>query len=475
MSPERATGTTGRPRLVAGLRLIRLVGRGGEGEVWEIRDEAGRRRALKLIRPEALAAPAEVAVRSAWLERIDHPALVRVHASGILDEGGPLDGWGWAEMDFVEGADLAAAEPHDDVVQRLTPLAEALDLLHAGHWSDGVPLVHRDVKPANIVDTGSRLVLVDPSTLRGLEAGDRDVTRIGTPLFAAPEVFTGRVGPAADVYSFAVTAVALVTGARGRDLATLLADPEGLRLPWGVRAALSPDPRDRPDSCTAVLAERDLDRWLPAEGVDGSPIRMASAADRELAHRLRGPRWLLVAVLLALLAGLALLSAGRPSPSALGGAVGALAALAGIHLIVLVAAGTSFLLALTAPPVAWAVTLADRGRGPRRRRALQRAMLTGAYTFSAAGVVVEPQLGPLWAGVAALATIAVPVGVESGGTAGVLGRALLLPLWALGAIVWVAGAVVLLLPALTVARTRQLLRATGAVMASLVEVARHPA
>src|SRR5680860_1306681 len=226
--------TTARPRIVAGLRLVRLVGRGGEGEVWEARDEIGRRRALKLIRPESLADRREDEVRGTWLERIDHPA------------------------------------PEPDVLDRLAPLAEALDLLHDGHWSDGVPLVHRDVKPANIVDTtDGRLVLVDPSTLRGLEVEDLEMTRVGTPLFAAPEVVTGRLGPAADVYSFAVTAVALVTGTRGRELAALLADPEALDLPWGVRAALSPDPHRRPRTCAAVLAERDPSRWLPAEGRAG--------------------------------------------------------------------------------------------------------------------------------------------------------------------------------------------------------------
>jgi len=188
--------STGRPHLVEGLRLVALVGRGGEGEVWEARDRRGRRRALKLVRPDCLASPAEAVVRGRLLVQIDHPALVRVHRSGLLpgwsddpgaggDAEGELEGWGFVEMDFIDGASLAAAPADPDVLERLAPLAEALDLLHAGVWSDGVPLIHRDVKPANIVQAADgRLVLVDPSTLRGVDDGQ--FTRIGTPLFCAP-------------------------------------------------------------------------------------------------------------------------------------------------------------------------------------------------------------------------------------------------------------------------------------------------
>ncbi|HWH32172.1 MAG TPA: hypothetical protein VNU01_05820, partial [Egibacteraceae bacterium] len=258
-----ASGSTA---IVEGLRLLRRVGEGGEGEVWEARDGAGRPRAFKLIRPEALADPAQVAQRARQLRRIDHPALVRVHRSGIL-EAGRLAGWGFVEMDFVDGVPLDEAPPDPHALERLLPLAEALDLLHAGEWSDGVPLVHRDVKPGNLIETpDGEVVLVDPSTLRGLDSQVH--TRIGTPLFCAPEVLRGKVTPAADVYSFAATLVALASGTRGGELGELLDDPSGLDLPSGVARALSPRPSDRPRSCRAVLsAAEELTRVFP--GADG--------------------------------------------------------------------------------------------------------------------------------------------------------------------------------------------------------------
>lgn len=258
-----------RPLVVEGLRLLTMVGRGGEGEVWEARDARDRRRALKLVRPDCLASAEETIARGRWLVRIDHPALVRVHRSGLISGGvfrsavgtrwrppedHTLDGWGFVEMDFIAGESLASAEADPSVLERLKPLSEALDLLHAGSWSDGVPLVHRDVKPSNIVeDSDGRFVLVDPSTLRGLDTDD--VTRVGTPLFRAPEVLAGHTTTAADVYSFAATIVALATGLRGRDLANLLRDPDMLDLPRGVRQALSEVPGERPVSCRAVLEQ----------------------------------------------------------------------------------------------------------------------------------------------------------------------------------------------------------------------------
>jgi eukaryotic-like serine/threonine-protein kinase len=233
--------------IIAGLRLVRLVGSGGEGEVWEARDRAGRRRALKLVRPDALAEPETVRRRARWLRRIRHPNLVRVHRSGLLDD------WGYVEMDFIDGLPVDEVPADPLLLDRLEPLAEALDLLHAGCWSGGRAVVHRDVKPSNIVEAGDgRLVLVDPSTLRTVDTAAEVL--MGTPAYTAPEVLHGDVGPAADVYALAVTVVALLYDTDEDDLAGLVADRDRLDLPDGVWAGLAPDPDDRPPTCRAVLA-----------------------------------------------------------------------------------------------------------------------------------------------------------------------------------------------------------------------------
>jgi eukaryotic-like serine/threonine-protein kinase len=466
-----------RPALVAGLRLVRMVGRGGEGEVWEARDHGGRRRACKLIRPEALAAPSAVDERGEYLRRIDHPALVGVFHTDILDEPG-LEGWGFVEMEFVDGVSLASAPGEWELLDRLMPLAEALDLLHEGHWSQGLPLVHRDVKPANIVETpDGRLVLVDPSTLRGVDS--TVVTRIGTPVFAAPEVVTGRLGPAADIYSLAVTAVALVTGARGGELADLLAEPEWLDLPAGILAGLALDPQDRPASCVAMLTEDEplllRDTGLLDEWRDPWVVEPATVAPRPR-------RWPWVAALAA--------ATGGPT-------VGwATAALAGRELAVAVAGGFALHLAshlaarrplaagIAIPPVAWAFLLADRVAPAwppllrRRSRAWARATLTGTLSLVTAALVGAASatlaagevVALLGVGLALTTAAAAAPTVEPG--AGTLLRLLLAPAWAVGAVILVVGCVVALPVAALGGRAAETARLAGTTLASAVEFAR---
>lgn len=442
MSPVDA-----RPRVVAGLRLLRRVGSGGEGEVWEARDRDGARKALKLIRPEFLPSLDELARRGRHLRRIDHPALVRVHRSGRL-QGSTLDGWGFLEMDFVDGEPMGDAPADPEALERLEPLAEALDALHAGEWSDGVPLVHRDVKPANLIARpDGEVVLVDCSTLRGTDA--TQLTRIGTPVFAAPEVMQGRVGPAADVYSFGVTIVALVTGARGEDLARLLADPETLDLPDTVRRALSPDPAGRPGSCRAVLdagttidpallpplppllgggssatpdlvdvsafeagrdqfGERPEDGWgdeLAGERTSGGwasvpepPSGVARESD-EWWPRTRGRGGTLVSWLatLGVCAWLLWQAAGGGGALArlaeavglewvAGGLRGPVAAVmaAAVHLVAVRLAGQGWGVALLAPPAAWGWLLGERTALPGPARAWTRATVTGTLAVAVA-------------------------------------------------------------------------------------------
>ena len=256
--------------LVADRVLLDLLGRGGEGEVWRARRADGSISALKLLRPDVLPEAHEVRRRGEWLVRIDHPGLVHVSRGGRFTAG-PLTGWGFVEMDLVEGPSLLAAPPLPDALERLAAVADGLDLLHAGAWSDGIPLIHRDVKPGNLIATDGGWVLVDPSTMRGLDTAD--LTRVGTPAYLAPEVVTGRFGPLADVYSLSATAAALLTGARGQVLSAVLADPVGHGLPAGVCAGLRTDPAERPGTCAAVLAPDPPRR--PAPPPAGVPTDLA--------------------------------------------------------------------------------------------------------------------------------------------------------------------------------------------------------
>ena len=255
-------------QLVADCRLVRLLGSGGEGQVWEAVRQDGSSCAMKLVLPEVLPSPEEVRDRGRWLVRINHPAMVTVTRGGRFT-GGDLKDWGFVEMELVSGTSLQNAPPDPKALQRLAGVGEALDLLHQGVWSDGVPLVHRDVKPGNLIATDRGLVLVDPSTLRGVDA--RDLTRVGTPAYVAPEVASGVFGTNVDVYSFAATAAALLTGLRGGELRKLVDAPIGSGLPEGIVAGLHIDPRKRPETCAEVVSGKVLPRQ-PRPVPEGSTI-----------------------------------------------------------------------------------------------------------------------------------------------------------------------------------------------------------
>jgi hypothetical protein len=163
-------------------------------------------------------------------------------------------------MNWVDGSDLQhdleergdPGLPLDEVLEELTQVASALDHLHAHE----PPIVHGDVKPANLVKTaGGRVVLVDFDI-----AGAQLATgRVGTVGYVAPEVAAGeKPSPAADVFGLAATAVALLNGRPPTEAVPSYPGLEPLvqaRLARVLRSALAVDPTRRP-SRAGDLVER---------------------------------------------------------------------------------------------------------------------------------------------------------------------------------------------------------------------------
>ena len=214
--------------------------------------------------------------RQLWKEQVELlqdvqvPGLVRVRRGFV----GPLPHLrGRADrststlyllMDWIEGVSLDAwaqtldSPRPEQLLQALVPVAAALDLLHSGAATAGVPVVHRDVKPANIlVRPDGSTVLVDVGSLGGLSRGMQQSGVAGTAGYIAPEVRGDAVyTPAADRYSLGAVAYFLLVGEeppvhgntyelRGRLLvAPIIAGRQDVAE--HVLAMLDPVPENRP-------------------------------------------------------------------------------------------------------------------------------------------------------------------------------------------------------------------------------------
>lgn len=196
--------------------LDQEIARGGMGVIYQATDVGlGRRVALKVIAPELAARPDVVEFfqrEASALASVRHEHVVRIYAFGAHDQQM------FFAMEFVDGRDLdallwdhlqhGAHIPAYRVLSILRQVASGLAAVHAQG------LIHRDVKPGNIVienDSG-RPVLVDFGL--ALPADGRVSESVaGSPHYMAPEQARNEmVGPAADVYAFGVTAFELLTG-----------------------------------------------------------------------------------------------------------------------------------------------------------------------------------------------------------------------------------------------------------------------
>jgi serine/threonine protein kinase len=204
----------------AGYTIVRQLGAGGMGQVYLAQHpRLPRRDALKIL-------PGELTGNDEFRQRFNREAdlaagLYNEHTVGIHDRG-EYEGQLWISMDYVEGTDAArllrdhypSGMPKADVVAIVSAVADALDYAH----SRG--LLHRDVKPANILlgETGTRrrILLADFGIARELgDISGLTATNmlVGTTAYCAPEQLQGAdLDGRADQYALASTAFNLLTG-----------------------------------------------------------------------------------------------------------------------------------------------------------------------------------------------------------------------------------------------------------------------
>lgn len=270
-------------QVFAGYTIIRRLGTGGMGQVYLAQHpRLPRRDALKIL-------PVELTGNDEFRQRFNREAdvaasLYHEHIVGIHDRG-EYEGQLWISMDYVEGTDAAhllrtqypSGMPKSVVLQIVSAVADALDYAHARG------LLHRDVKPANILLTEPnprrRILLADFGIARELgEISGLTATNmlVGTTAYCAPEQLQGAdLDGRADQYALGCTAFDLLTGSapfRHSNPAVVITQhlsappphiserrPELADLDGPIAKALAKAPGDRYATCSefaAALASR---------------------------------------------------------------------------------------------------------------------------------------------------------------------------------------------------------------------------
>src|SRR5258708_3613556 len=203
-----------RPESIGPYHIIRELGRGAMGVVYLGYDsDIERPVAIKTIQvgaddPDAEALRQALGRYARAAGRLSHPGIVTIFHMGREQSAV------FVVMEYVEGPTLAAwarATPHStgEIVAMLRKVADALDYAHS------VPIVHRDVKPANILVARNGQPKITDFGLAKLAttASSRSGQMLGTPLYISPEqIRGGQVDGRSDQFSLAVIAYELLTG-----------------------------------------------------------------------------------------------------------------------------------------------------------------------------------------------------------------------------------------------------------------------
>lgn len=196
--------------------LLSRLAIGGMGEVWQTLDEkTGERLAIKILRPELAGKKlflSRLQIEAYNASRVHHPNLAEVHASG------EDTGLGWISMELVDGVSLTEILDQEHILETdflLSVLYQAADALSAVH---GAGIVHRDIKPGNIMVTPTgKVKLTDFGISKA--PGQANLTQagmvMGTAQYLPPEQAMGQPAtPAGDLYALGVIAYEALAGKR---------------------------------------------------------------------------------------------------------------------------------------------------------------------------------------------------------------------------------------------------------------------
>src|SRR5690606_12399245 len=177
-------------------RVVRVIGRGGMGEVYEVEradDAFEQRAALKLVRREAAEFADRFDAERRILARLEHPGIARLLDGGVAEDGRP-----YAVMEYVDGRSITehCTARRAALAERLALFLEVCDAVAYAHRH---LIVHRDIKPANVlVDRDGRARLLDFGIAKPLDAGllrsggaAAETAALMTPEYAAPEQLRG--------------------------------------------------------------------------------------------------------------------------------------------------------------------------------------------------------------------------------------------------------------------------------------------
>src|SRR5262245_2257601 len=229
--------------------IVRRIGGGGMGAVYLAKDRnlGDAPRAVKeMVESHLDPAQHEKAIgdfkrESLLLTSLEHPSIPTIYDYFYDDALSRF----YLVMKYISGGDLASrlrSALHGRLDEKTVTdwgmqVADVLEYLH----SRPKPIIYRDLKPANLMIDGNtgRVMLIDFGIARWVSQQEKGVTAVGTMGYAPPELFSGRVQPASDVYSLGATMFHLMTGSDPQDNPLLIFDFSKNPRPRQIAPSLS--------------------------------------------------------------------------------------------------------------------------------------------------------------------------------------------------------------------------------------------